>query len=283
LSAVVGVPKFIAAPLHTVTSAGAVIVGSTLSVTVTTWVAVAVLPLPSVTVQVTVVFPNGNAAGALFVVDATVQLSAVVGVPNTTPVAVQPLFVVADTAAGAVIVGLTLSVTVTTCVAVAVFPLPSVTVQVTVVLPNGNAVGALLVVDATVQLSAVVGVPNTTPVAVQLLFVVADTAAGAVMVGLTLSVTVTNCVAVAVCPLPSVTVHVTVVVPKANAEGALLVTLATEQLSAVTGVPKTTPVAVQPVLVVAIIAAGAVIVGLILSKVKFNVATLSQPAAFVVV
>jgi hypothetical protein len=113
LSAVVGVPKLIAAPLHTVTSAGAVIVGSTLSVTVTTCVAVAVLPLPSVTVQVTVVFPNENAAGASLVVLATEQLSAVVGVPKTTPVAVQPLFVVADTAAGAVIVGLMLSVNVT--------------------------------------------------------------------------------------------------------------------------------------------------------------------------
>ena len=44
----VGVPKLIAAPLHTVTSAGAVMVGFWLSFTVTIWVAVAVLPLPFV-------------------------------------------------------------------------------------------------------------------------------------------------------------------------------------------------------------------------------------------
>ena len=64
-------------------------------------------------------------------------MSAVVGVPKITFVAVQPLFVVTFTVAGAVIVGFTLSVTVTVCVAVAVLPLPSVTVHVTVVVPNG--------------------------------------------------------------------------------------------------------------------------------------------------
>ena len=67
---------------------------------------------------------------------ATEQLSAVVGVPKITPVAVHPVLVVVFTAGGAVMVGLTLSVTVTICVAVAVFPLPSVTVHVTIVLPK---------------------------------------------------------------------------------------------------------------------------------------------------
>jgi len=152
---------------------------------------VAVLPDPSVTVQVTVVLPNGNADGALLVTDATKQLSAVVGVPNETPVAVQPVLVVAEIAVGAVMVGFTLSLTVTTCVAVAVLPDPSVTVQVTVVLPNGNADGALLVTEATEQLSFVVGVPNEIPVAVHAVLVVVETADGAVMVGFTLSVTVT--------------------------------------------------------------------------------------------
>ena len=97
----------------------------------------AVKPDPSVTVHVTVVNPNGNAAGALFVVDATVQLSLVAGVPNTTPVAVHPVLVLAFIVAGAVIEGFTLSVTFTVWVAVAVLPLPSVTVQVTVVDPIG--------------------------------------------------------------------------------------------------------------------------------------------------
>ena len=111
------------------------------------------------------------------------------GVPNTTPVAVQAVLVVAVTLAGAVMVGKTLSTTVTICVAVLIFPDPSVTVQVTVVEPAGKVVGALLVTEATEQLSAVVGTPKTTPVAeVQ---PVAVTLAGAVMVGKILSVIVT--------------------------------------------------------------------------------------------
>ena len=69
------------------------------------------------------------------VTEATEQLSAVVGTVNTTPVAVHPVLVVAETGT-VLMVGLTVSVTVTTWVAVAVFPLPSVTVQVTVVFPK---------------------------------------------------------------------------------------------------------------------------------------------------
>ncbi len=147
------------------------------------------------------------------VTEATEQLSAVVGVPKETPVAVHPVLVFADTATGAVMVGLTLSVTVTTWVAVAVLPDPSVTVQVTVVLPNGNTEGALLVTEATVQLSPVVGVPNETPVAVHPVLVVAEIAAGAVMVGFELSLTVTVAVHVEVLPSKSVTVSVTVLAP----------------------------------------------------------------------
>ena len=126
-----------------------------------------------------------------FVTLATEQLSAVTGVPKETPVAVQPLLVVAFTMAGAVIVGLTLSVTITVCAAVDVFPLPSVTVHVTVVLFNGKAVGASLVTLATEQLSAVTGMPNETDVAVHPVLVVVFTVGGAIMVGLTLSVTIT--------------------------------------------------------------------------------------------
>ncbi len=48
-------------------------------------------------------------------------------------------------------------------------------------------------------------------------------------------------------------------------DGWLLVTLATEQLSAVVGVPRARPFAVQAVLVVVVIFAGAVIVGFTLS------------------
>ena len=92
--------------------------------------------------------------------------------------------------------------------AVAVLPVPSMTVHVTTVAPNGNVAGASLVVLATLQLSAVVGVPNATPVASQLAastFTV--TAAGAVIVG-SMSSTTVNClcgrggIACAVCNGP---------------------------------------------------------------------------------
>ena len=73
----------------------------------------------------------------LFATFATLQLSEVIGVPKLTPVAIQPLFVVAVTFDGHVITGATLSVTVTVCEQVAVWPEPSVTVQITVVTPNG--------------------------------------------------------------------------------------------------------------------------------------------------
>ena len=62
-------------------------------------------------------------------------------------------------------------------------------------------------------------------------------------------------------PELSVTVQVTRVVPVAKAAGALLVTEATLQLSDVTGVPRTIPVAVQPELVVVLIPAGQTMVG----------------------
>ena len=62
-------------------------------------------PEPSVTVQITVVVPKANAAGALFVTVATEQLSAVVGVPRETPVAVHPVFVVAVTGNGQAMIG----------------------------------------------------------------------------------------------------------------------------------------------------------------------------------
>ena len=110
-----------------------------MSVTVTICVALAVLPDPSVTVQVTVVLPSGNVAGALLVTLATEQLSAVVAVPRATPDAVHiPASELTLTAAGAVIVGFWLSVTVTICVASsAALPLLSDTFHLIVVVPTG--------------------------------------------------------------------------------------------------------------------------------------------------
>ena len=62
-------------------------------------------------------------------------------------------------------------VIITVCVAVAVFPLASVAVQVTVVVPTGKVAGASFVRLAIEQLSAVAGVPNTTPVPEQAVIV----------------------------------------------------------------------------------------------------------------
>ena len=120
-------------------------------------------------------------------------------------------------------------------------------------------------------MSEVVGVPKVTFVNAVLqapasTFTV--TADGAVIVGSILSTTVTTCVDVAVFPLPSVTVQVTVVLPRGKLVGASFVVPATLQLSAVVGVPKTIfakAVAQVPASTFTVTAAGAVIVGSILS------------------
>ena len=177
------------------------------------------MPAPSVTVQVTVVFPNGKLVGASFVVLATLQLSEVVGVPNVTfdnAVLHTPASTFTVTSAGAVIVGSMLSTTVTICVAVAVFPDPSVAVHVTVVVPRGKLAGASFDAVA-LQLSAIVGVPRVTfaNAAAQVpasTFTV--TAAGAVIVGSMLSSTVTIAVTLCVLLEPSVAVNVTVFAPR---------------------------------------------------------------------
>ena len=117
------------------------------------------------------------------------------------------------------------------------FPLLSVTVQVTIVVPIKNVVGALLVTLATGQLSEAIGEPKFTLKATHPLLAVSVKSDGAMIAGLIASLTVTLCVVVAWLPLASVTVHVTVVVPTGNIAGALLVALATEQLSAVV-IPK---------------------------------------------
>ena len=150
------------------------------------------LPEPSTTVQVTVVVPNGNAAGALLVTLVTEQLSVVIALPSTSPVLVQSVLVVVLIAIGAMILGNCVSTIVTICVAVAVLPEPSTTVQVTVVAPSGNVAGASFVTLAIEQLSAVTGVPSATFTAKHPLFVGTVTAAGAVIVGTVTSVTVTT-------------------------------------------------------------------------------------------
>ena len=69
------------------------IVGGVVSLTITVCVAVDVLSLLSVTVQVTMVVPNGKLAGALLLTVTVPQLSDTTGVPRLT-VAEQLLLLV---------------------------------------------------------------------------------------------------------------------------------------------------------------------------------------------
>ena len=77
-----------------------------------------------------------------------------------------------------------MSETVTVWVHVLVFPAASTTVQVTVVTPIGKVAGALLVTDATAQLSAVTGDPRATVAKQEPGLVVAVMFAGQTIVGI---------------------------------------------------------------------------------------------------
>jgi hypothetical protein len=204
LSAVAGEPRLTPVAVQPVLvavlmSAGQVMVGRTLSLTVTVWVQEAALPAASVTVQVTAVTPAAKVVDVtLLLTEATPQLSNVVGSPRSTPVAVQPVLVVALTSAGQVMVGARLSVTVTVWVHEALFLSESKTVQRTGVTPNGKAAGAFETGRPSdgneKQLSAVKARPRLTPVAVQPLVLVtaAVKSGGQVILGSSLSLTVTG-------------------------------------------------------------------------------------------
>ena len=200
-----------------VTFPGQLIVGAWVSLTVTLKLHNALLPEPSVTLNVFTVTPVGKvaplASPAVWIVDAPEQLSVPTGAAYVTTAPHTLLSLPVMIFDGQLIEGSTLSVTVTSWAHLAVLPAPSVTVQITVVVPAANVAGALLVVEDTLQLSVVTGVPKATPVAVQPLLVITLTFRGQVMTGTTLSVTITSWVQLAVRPASSVTVHVTVVVP----------------------------------------------------------------------
>src|SRR5713101_7051483 len=251
LSEKVGVPSVtLVAPQRpgeatTVTRAGQVIEGGWLSVTITSCGQVAVLPCESVAVQITVLVPTENIAGALLVTVTAPQLSETVGVPSVTLVAPQrPGEAKTVTSAGQVMEGGWLSVTITSCGQVAVLPCESVAVQITVLVPTGKIAGALLDTVTTPQLSEKVGVPSVTLVAPQRPGEATTvTSAGQVIEGGWLSVTITSCGQVAVLPCESVAVQITVFVPTGNIAGALLFTVTVPQLSETVGVLSVTLVA----------------------------------------
>lgn len=123
--------------------------------TVTVWVAVVLLPAASVAVQVTVVTPSGNAAGALLET-LVLQLSSATALPRATLVAV--VWFKSTTVlmlAGAVMVGACVSCTVTVADAVWLLPCASVTVSTTVCGPSWAQVKllGLTVIDEIPQLS----------------------------------------------------------------------------------------------------------------------------------
>ena len=204
------------------------------------------LPLPSRTVQITVLVPTGNVAGALFVTVTAPQLSAVVGTPRFTFVATQrPAAVATVTRAGHPSVGGSGSVTVTVNWHVLVLPLASTAVFVTVVTPTGNALPLvrLLVTFVTPQLSLALTV-NCTLLRLHRPASALNTRfVGHMSVGGCASRTITSCTQFAVLLLPSHAVHTTTFVPTGKVVGALFVTVTVPQLSAVTGRPKFTFVA----------------------------------------
>ena len=87
-------------------------------------------------------------------------------------------------------------------------PLASVAVHITVVVPTGNELGALLVIFTGVQLllSLAVALPNATPVAVQAELAVVVIGPGQAMVGAVTSLTSTIKLQVALFPKASVAV-----------------------------------------------------------------------------
>src|SRR5205823_12986532 len=118
---------------------GALMLGGVTSWTVTFCVAVLELPLLSRAVQVTIVTPLRNCAGALLLSVTPPQLSVASGEPKATLVEThRPGEVLVRTGAGAVSNGGELSCTVTFWVAMLVLPLLSRAVQVTTVRPFGN-------------------------------------------------------------------------------------------------------------------------------------------------
>jgi len=105
--------------------------------------------------------------------------------------------------------------TVTVCAQVLELPAASTAVQVTVVLPIGKLLGALLLTVTELQLSETLGVPRVTPVATHWpTFALTVTVPGQVMLGAAVSRTMNDAVQVLELPALSVAVMVTVLVPR---------------------------------------------------------------------
>ena len=184
------------------------------------------MPAASVAVHVTMVVPTGNPlAGALFVTETTPTASvANGGISETTVFA--PVASVYTSASGVpVITGATVSDTVTVAVtSVAAFPAVSVAVNVTVVVPIGKVVGALLLASPTPSTASDVfaAFKNAAITAAVLAIPAAEVAsavilAGALIIGAVISTVYVMAVdAVLVLPATSVAVAVKLCAPSVS-------------------------------------------------------------------
>ena len=204
-----GVPSGDAA--SAVALAGAASAGGVVSTTATSCVAACLLPAASAAVQVTIVVPSGNRAGASLAMDATPTASDAVAVPCSTAVPDGP-DASARTESGAYTDGGVVSTTETTCESDAAFPAASAAVHVTTVLPTANALGASLATDATPTASDASGSPMSTTLASAAR--ASNTASGGADInGGVVSSIVTVCRTCAALPAASAAVHVTTVPP----------------------------------------------------------------------
>ena len=215
--------------------------GGVVSRTSTCCRAVASLPASSIAVQVTVVVPSWNRAGASLATEATPTASDTSGDPMSTGVP-SGEEASTDTLAGAARVGGVVSATVTSCAAVCLLPAASAAVQVTTVVPRPNRGGASLAMDTTPTASDAVAEPWSTAVPAGPA-ASARTDSGAYTDGGVVSTTETTCESDAALPAASDAVHVTTVLPTANAAGASLATDAMPTVSDASGSPMSTALA----------------------------------------
>src|SRR6266516_2700295 len=141
-------PHVPASLLTTMGAAGQVMVGFSLSLTVTVKLQAAVWPAASVATLSTVVVPTGNRCGEVITVAPILlttltpgQLSAPVTVNATLAPHVPASLLTTMGAAGQVMVGFSLSLTVTVKLQAAVWPAASVATLSTVVVPTGDRCG----------------------------------------------------------------------------------------------------------------------------------------------
>ena len=168
------------------------------------------------TIQVTIVSPNGNISGA-----SLEKLTSCMSITSGTVriISIPSGFVASRVTLLTKISGADLSTIVTNCVDVPILPAPSVAVQVTTVSPNGNNSGASLKNDAILTSSKTSGSISITVFPLRLVASI-TTSSGISTHGGVESIRIIFCCIVEILPITSVAVHVTMVSPTGNISGA---------------------------------------------------------------